>query len=545
MVAERVVVGDDQRPWRQQAEESLLLVAMESWHGESEAWLEAALPRLNETLRVNPLRREYVWVRKRIEEMGGEPLGWVPNAYVMPWKRGETPAEIKPLFNALHETGRITRQEAVSMLPPMMFDLNSEDIILDMCASPGSKSTHLAEILAGMGGVIANDVSRSRTNTLVANAQRSACPNLMVIQHDGRHVPRCTGLGYDAVLVDAPCTGSATTRKNPDVWRRWRPSAGLELHKLQVSLLNRAIDVLRPGGTVVYSTCSIDPVENEAVIARILEKRDDITLIQFEPARTPGLIYRPGMTEWKVFDDNMVVNPSSQGGPPHDSGIRDSLDKCVRLIQQDTGQGGFFFAILRKKSDAAFDIQPDAREIPPNPKRKGLHPSPVDENILDIIQKDHAPIFSNASIWKRGKRILWASQAMEERVWKMNTYSRPDRIHLGKQWSPLNIVHVGIRGWENRGGRNIRLSSEAMHSIPLGMGGHRIHEVTPETLLRILKQEGPSENEDGYDSGGHVLRCEMDGVEWRLPVWVGERVTGMWKDTEALIILDRFKDVIQ
>ena len=140
MVAERVVVGDDQRPWRQQAEESLLLVAMESWHGESEAWLEAALPRLNETLRVNPLRREYVWVRKRIEEMGGEPLGWVPNAYVMPWKRGETPAEIKPLFNALHETGRITRQEAVSMLPPMMFDLNSEDIILDMCASPGSKA---------------------------------------------------------------------------------------------------------------------------------------------------------------------------------------------------------------------------------------------------------------------------------------------------------------------------------------------------------------------------------------------------------------------
>ena len=99
----------------------------------------------------------------------------------MPWKRGETPAEIKPLFNALHETGRITRQEAVSMLPPMMFDLNPGDIVLDMCASPGSKSTHLAEILSGNGGVIANDVSRSRTNTLVANVQRAACPNLMVI----------------------------------------------------------------------------------------------------------------------------------------------------------------------------------------------------------------------------------------------------------------------------------------------------------------------------------------------------------------------------
>ena len=545
MKGERRVVGDDQRPWRQQAEESLLLVAMEAWHGESEVWLEAALPRLNETLRVNPLRREYSWIRQRIQEMGGEPLGWVPNAYIMPWKRGETPAEIKPLFNALHETGRITRQEAVSMLPPMMFDLNAGDIVLDMCASPGSKSTHLAEILSGNGGVIANDVSRSRTNTLVANVQRAACPNLMVIQHDGRHVPRGTGQGYDAVLVDAPCTGSATTRKNPDVWRRWRPSAGLELHKLQVSLLNRAIDVLRPGGTVVYSTCSIDPVENEAVIARILEDRDDIVPVEFEPSRTPGLIYRSGMENWDVFDDNMETNTGSHGGPPSDPEISQALCKCIRLIQQDTAQGGFFLAILRKHQDTILETKSDARQIPPNPERKGLHPSQVSENTLNTIQFEHDPIFSNASIWKRGKRVLWASQAMKEQVWEMNTNSRPDRIHLGKQWSPLNIIHVGIRGWEDRGGRNIRLSSEAMHSIPLGTNGHRIHEVTPEIMLRILKQEEPSENVEGYPSGGHVLRCKIEGVEWRLPVWVGERITGMWKDTEALVLLDRFKDVIE
>ena len=545
MKGERRVVGDDQRPWRQQAEESLLLVAMEAWHGESEVWLEAALPRLNETLRVNPLRREYNWIRQRIEQMGGEPLGWVPDAYIMPWKRGETPAEIKPLFNALHETGRITRQEAVSMLPPMMFDLNPGDIVLDMCASPGSKSTHLAEILSGNGGVIANDVSRSRTNTLVANVQRVACPNLMVIQHDGRHVPRGTGQGYDAVLVDAPCTGSATTRKNPDVWRRWRPSAGLELHKLQVSLLNRAIDVVRPGGTVVYSTCSIDPVENEAVISRILENRDDIVSVEFEPRRTPGLIYRSGMKNWDVFNDNMETNTGSHGGPPSDPEISQALCKCIRLIQQDTAQGGFFLAILRKHQDIILETKSDARQIPPNPERKGLHPSLVSENTLNTIQFEHDPVFSNASIWKRGKRILWASRAIKEQVWEMKTNSRPDRIHLGKQWSPLNIIHVGIRGWENRGGRNIRLSSEAMHSIPLGTNGHRIHEVTPEIMLRILKQEEPSENEEGYPSGGHVLRCKIEGVEWRLPVWVGERITGMWKDTEALVLLDRFRDVIE
>ena len=84
-----------------------------------------------------------------------------------------------------------------------------------------------------------------------------------------------------------------------------------------------------------------------------------------------------------------------------------------------------------------------------------------------------------------------------------------------------------------------------MHSIPLGTDGHRIHEVTPGVMLRILKQEKPSENEEEYDSGGHVLRCKIDGIEWRLPVWVGERITGMWKDAEALILLERLKDVIQ
>ena len=78
------------------------------------------------------------------------------------------------------------------------------------------------------------------------------------------------GFGFDKVLVDVPCTGSGTTRKNPGVWSKWLPSSGRSLHELQHDLLRRAIAVTKPGGRVVYSTCSLDPVENEAVVARIL-----------------------------------------------------------------------------------------------------------------------------------------------------------------------------------------------------------------------------------------------------------------------------------
>ena len=78
------------------------------------------------------------------------------------------------------------------------------------------------------------------------------------------------GSGFDGVLVDVPCTGSGTTRKNPDVWGKWRPSSGRSLHSLQYDLLSRAIAVTRPGGRVVYSTCSLDPIENEAVVSRVV-----------------------------------------------------------------------------------------------------------------------------------------------------------------------------------------------------------------------------------------------------------------------------------
>ena len=113
-------MADDLRPWREQALDSLLLKAAAYWTDNSDSWLEAALPRLTETIRINPLRREFNWVKNQIIEMGAKEIEWCPNGWVMPWKRGKIPPEHRKLFIALHETGRITRQEAVSMIPSLL-----------------------------------------------------------------------------------------------------------------------------------------------------------------------------------------------------------------------------------------------------------------------------------------------------------------------------------------------------------------------------------------------------------------------------------------
>jgi len=529
-------MADDLRPWREQALESSLLKAMSYWSDNPDEWLEAALPRLPETIRINPLRREKKWIQEQIQKMGANRIEWCPNAWVMPWVRGKIPSEHRSLFIALHETGRITRQEAVSMIPSLLLDLKQDDVVLDMCASPGSKSTHIAEILDGTGVVIANDVSKKRTNTLVANAQRASLPNLLIVQHDGRHIPKAPGAGYDAILVDAPCTGSATTRKNPDVWTKWHPSGGKTLHSLQIDLLLRAIKIARSGASIVYSTCSLDPVENEAVIARILEQEKDVEVEEISKEQLDGLSYRNGMSEWVVLDDDLNPIDNSAFNTSLEPKILKSLNRCIRIHQDDSGHGGFFVAKLRVNRTVEHSNQLEKRRISSNPNRKGVFPIPCIDDDLTTIMKIHSPDIELASLWKKGKRILWGSRPINERIWAMETQSRADRIHDGSQWPPLKVIHLGIRAWESRDNRAYRLSSEGLHSIHLNGLGERVHQIDENEASRIMAENSPIENHENLATGGHLLLIERHDCEWRIPIWVGERISRMWKQQEDVIL---------
>ncbi|WFD29616.1 multisite-specific tRNA:(cytosine-C(5))-methyltransferase [Malassezia sp. CBS 17886] len=230
----------------------------------------------------------------------------------------------------VHETdvGAISRQEAVSMLPPLFLDVQPEHLVLDMCAAPGSKTAQLIEAIHSpltsepdafipmpLGAVVANDADTKRAHMLVHQAQRLPSPNLCVTNLDASNLPnvnvawkgpqptdklRQRELKYDRILVDVPCSGDGTLRKNIAIWKDWTAGNGVGLHSLQTRILLRGLALLRPGGRLVYSTCSLNPIENEAVIAAALRHhKGDVELVDCSDM-LPALVRRTGMTEWRV-----------------------------------------------------------------------------------------------------------------------------------------------------------------------------------------------------------------------------------------------------
>ncbi|RKP24481.1 S-adenosyl-L-methionine-dependent methyltransferase, partial [Syncephalis pseudoplumigaleata] len=223
-------------------------------------------------------------------------LPWYPNEFGWQLLNGKMVVKRSPEFKQFHqflvaetEVGNISRQEAVSMIPPLLLDVEPHHFVmllhqvLDMCAAPGSKTAQLVEALhsgnatgaipAGM--VIANDADARRAYMLVHQMRRLQSPCLIVTNHEAQHFPNvqfnnglaagnASKLQFDRVLCDVPCSGDGTLRKNATIWQNWHAGNANGLHATQISILLRGCQLLRVGGRLVYSTCSMNPMENEA-----------------------------------------------------------------------------------------------------------------------------------------------------------------------------------------------------------------------------------------------------------------------------------------
>ena len=159
-----------------------------------------------------------------------------------------------------------------------LLEVTGTDMVLDVCAAPGSKSTLIAA-LSAEATIVAGDLYEHRVRTIKALAQQQQAKNLQFVVHDAMHdLPFPRGF-FDRALVDAPCSGTGTLRKNPEIRWRLNPSDFRELCNKQKSILDHASAVVRPGGLLLYSTCSLERDENEAVAAEFLKRHAD-----FEPA---------------------------------------------------------------------------------------------------------------------------------------------------------------------------------------------------------------------------------------------------------------------
>ena len=232
------------------------------------------------TLRVNPLRTDRDAFLAACAEAGvaAEP-GEHPQAV---WLREPAPVRELPGYDA----GWFTVQDEASMRVGSALAPEPGAVVLDLCAAPGGKSTHLAELLGDRGRVIACDVDGRRLRRVVAAAERLGLASVRprVVDPEGRRVPPGP---FDAVLVDVPCSNTGVLGRRPEVRGRLRPDDLPHLVALQTRLLRLAVDRTRPGGALVYSTCSIEPEENRPVVQALLAERPEFTL-EAEDESVPG-----------------------------------------------------------------------------------------------------------------------------------------------------------------------------------------------------------------------------------------------------------------
>lgn len=259
---------------------------------------------------------------------GPKQMPWYPLGFQLGTDRNAIRSN--PVLKKLHKflidediSGTLCRQEQVSMIPPFFLDVESHHRVLDMCAAPGSKTLQLVEKLHAKdmhptGYVIANDTDSRRGNMLVHKLKPLASESLMFTCHDAQNIPnkssvlgirlnntkerRATGVGdFDRILADVPCTGDATMRKNAHVWTKFTPEEAHSMHSLQLNIANRAKQLLEVGGQMVYSTCSMNPVEDEAVVAELLRSSDGCLELVDCSEKFPELKRRKGLIQpWKI-----------------------------------------------------------------------------------------------------------------------------------------------------------------------------------------------------------------------------------------------------
>ena len=277
---------------------------------------------LPKTARINTLKASLEDVLAGLEERGisFERLRWYEHGIRL---RGiDRPGNLLEYF-----LGLLHPQEEVSMVPPLLMELAPGQLVLDLCAAPGSKATQVAQILANTGHIVANDISTERLKLLRDNYERLGVLNMGITAYDGRRFP--LACQFDAVLVDAPCSCEGVIRKDPSVVRALGPRLYWRMHKLQRALLLRAVELVRPGGVVVYSTCTFAPEENELVVDYVLRRLGD--LLEVEPVELKGLKHEPGLTEWVGHE------------------LHPDISYCARFYPHLNDTGGLFVAKLRRK----------------------------------------------------------------------------------------------------------------------------------------------------------------------------------------------------
>ncbi|KAI1300183.1 RNA cytosine-C(5)-methyltransferase NSUN2 [Halotydeus destructor] len=321
--------------------------------------------------KVNSVLTSLPWYPKK--------LGWQLKMSRVEIRKTESSIRLHNFLISESESGYISRQEAVSMIPPLLLDIKPHHKVLDMCAAPGSKTAQIIELLHAndekfgqvSGVVVANDVDNKRCYMLVHQAKRLHSPCFVITNHDAGSMPKFfenqdgvrKEMKFDRILCDAPCTGDGTIRKNHDIWTNWNAANGNNFHGIQSRILKRGVELLAKDGLIVYSTCSLNPMEDESVVASVLNSAEGGLELVDVSDKLPGLKYVNGLTDWVVMtrclreiktveevDEQQRTQIRDTMFPPKNAAEL-NLQRCMRILPHLQDTGGFFVAVIRKTVD--------------------------------------------------------------------------------------------------------------------------------------------------------------------------------------------------
>lgn len=444
----------------------LFRARMQTWLGsEADAFLAAldTVPRLG--LRVNTLKVTVERLRSRLP-WPTIPVPWCPEGFVVP-----ADAEPPPGRHPYHAAGLYYLQDPSAMAAAVLLDPQPDEWVLDLCAAPGGKATHLAARMADRGLLVANESVSARAAALVENLERAGATRILVTTAAATDLAVRWPGQFDRVLVDAPCSGEGMFRKSPVARREWSPAVVVGCALRQRHILAAAAALVRPGGRLLYATCTFAPEENEAVIAHFLRRHSDFNLVT--PPALPG--FDPGRPDW--------IEPDLAAGLP--------LERCVRIWPHRTVGEGHFFALLQREG------QPTPRPSPPLPTVRDLPP------LLRLV-------------WEANFAVPFPSQG-----W----LAVGEWLHLSPVgpgfWQPLRPRRIGLRVGQQRGRHFAPDHALALAALPPRSDGRLELALDTAELRAFLRGEPfPHPGPDGWV----LVGADGFGLGW------GKRVQGVVKN---------------
>lgn len=275
--------------------------------------------------RINPLKPN---AQAMVEKYYPEPLQKAP--YAKEGYLGEVSGR-----SLLHQAGYVYSQEPSAMIVASVANAKPGEKILDLCAAPGGKSTQLAGQLHQQGLLVANEIMPKRAKILSENLERWGAKNVVVTNHAPEQLTQFFPKFFDKIVVDAPCSGEGMFRKDEEAIAQWQIDTPLTCAKRQKTILNEAVKMLKPGGELIYSTCTFAPEENEAIISWLVEHHG----LTIEPIELSSQSVSSGRNEW--------------GSVP-------GLEQTIRLWPHLNEGEGHFVAKLRLAKNTDQKMLPEA-----------------------------------------------------------------------------------------------------------------------------------------------------------------------------------------